>query len=253
MVLSAIISIGGPIFLFILFHKKYKAPILPMIFGIVAFILFALVLESSLHSVILIRFALREKPIIFMLYGGLMAGIFEETGRFLSFTLLKRKYKGIGTGLSYGIGHGGIEAIILAGIAMMVNIVLSILVNTGLLGTIMGTLEGAALEQMNVQITALVTTAPYWFLVGGMERIFAIGIQLSLSIIVFYSVFCKKKWWLYPVAIALHALIDFPAALMQVGIIKSILFVEVFTCLSSVLLILLARYIHRRMKEHLVS
>jgi uncharacterized membrane protein YhfC len=253
MVLSAIISIGGPIFLFILFHKKYEAPFLPMIFGIVAFILFALVLESSLHSVILSQFALREKPFIFMLYGGLMAGIFEETGRFLSFILLKRKYKGISTGLSYGIGHGGIEAIILAGIAMVVNAVLSILVNTGLLETIMGTLQGTALEQINAQITALVTTAPYWFLISGIERIFAIGIQLSLSIIVFYSVFSKSKWWLYPIAIILHAIIDFPAALMQAGTINNVFLVEGLACLNSVLLILLARYIHKEMKEHLVS
>jgi uncharacterized membrane protein YhfC len=74
-----------------------------------------------------------------------------------------------------------------------------------------------------------------------------------LSIIVFYSVFCKSKWWLYPIAIILHAIIDFPAALMQAGIINNVFLVEGLVCLSSVLLILLARYIHRRMKEHLVS
>jgi uncharacterized membrane protein YhfC len=46
------------------------------------------------------RFALREKPLVFMLYGGLMAGIFEESGRFIAFTVFKKKYSGIGAGLS---------------------------------------------------------------------------------------------------------------------------------------------------------
>jgi uncharacterized membrane protein YhfC len=98
MALSAIMSIALPIILFIFFHKKYKAPFLPMITGIIAFILFVLVLERSIHLVVLNRFALIKKPLIYMLYGTLMAGIFEETARFILFNLLKRKYKGISTG-----------------------------------------------------------------------------------------------------------------------------------------------------------
>jgi uncharacterized membrane protein YhfC len=47
MVLSAILSIGMPVTLFIIFHKKYKAPVLPMIIGAAAFIIFALILERQ--------------------------------------------------------------------------------------------------------------------------------------------------------------------------------------------------------------
>jgi len=58
------------------------------------------------------------------------------------------------------------------------------------------------------------------FLLSGVERIFAIGIQISLSVIVFYSVFCKNKLWLFPLAIIMHAIIDITPAAFQVGIIK---------------------------------
>ncbi|MDR0538038.1 MAG: YhfC family intramembrane metalloprotease [Tannerellaceae bacterium] len=59
-----------------------------------------------------------------------MAGLFEETARFISFKILKKKYNGIGTGLAYGIGHGGIEAVLLAGLSMIVSIVFCIMINT---------------------------------------------------------------------------------------------------------------------------
>jgi uncharacterized membrane protein YhfC len=252
MTISAIISIGLPIFLFIFFHKKYTAPVLPMIIGIAAFIIFVLVLERSIHLIVLGKFALKQKPFIYMLYGTLMAGIFEETARFLSFSILKRKYNGINTGLSYGIGHGGIEAILLSGIAMINAIVFSIIINAGSLESITGKLQGEALDQINTQITTLISIAPYLFLISGIERILAIGIQMSLSIIVFYSVFCKGKWWLYPSAIILHAIIDSPVALMQAGAIHNVFLVEGLVCLSSILIILLARGIHKKLKEYLI-
>ncbi|GHU87661.1 putative membrane protein YhfC [Spirochaetia bacterium] len=248
--LSAILSIGAPVVLFIIFHKKYKAPVLPMIVGAAAFIIFALILEQSVHLIVLKRFALIEKPFLYMLYGTLMAGIFEETARFLSFHILKRKYRGIGTGLSYGAGHGGIEAVLVAGLAMINAIVSSIMINSGSVETITGKLQGPALEQANAQLTALITTAPYLFLIGGLERIFAIGIQMSLSVMVFYAVFSKGKWWLYPLAILLHAIIDAPAALTQAGVIKNVLFVEGIVCISCVLILLLARYIHTRLRQN---
>jgi uncharacterized membrane protein YhfC len=128
MAISAIISIGLPIFLFVFLHKKYNAKFLPMIIGAVAFIIFALILEQIVHSIVYKNFSLREKPLLFILYAPFMAGIFEETARFISFKILKKKFTGISTGLSYGIGHGGIESVLLAGFSMMAGLVLSILI-----------------------------------------------------------------------------------------------------------------------------
>ncbi|MDR1247959.1 MAG: YhfC family intramembrane metalloprotease [Treponema sp.] len=251
--ISAIVSIGLPIVLFIIFYKKYKAKIIPMIIGIAGFILFALVLERSIHLMVLGKFALREKPLIYIIYGIFMAGVFEETARFISFNLLKKKYNGIGTGLAYGIGHGGIEAILLAGLAMVNSIVFSIILYTGNIETITGKLQGEALEQINTQITTLLTTSPYLFLVSGIERAFAICIQLSLSIIVFYSVYGKNKLWLYPFSIILHAIIDIPAAAMQVGVIKNIFLVELLVFIEAILSILIAKFIHEKLKQSITE
>jgi uncharacterized membrane protein YhfC len=244
MVLSAAISIGLPVVLFIVFHKKYNAGILPMITGVAGFVIFVLVLERSVHSMVLGRFALQEKPLIYIPYAIFMAGIFEETARFISFNILKKKYAGIGTGLAYGVGHGGIESIALAGLPMISTTIFSIIINSGNIEAITGSFQGETLEQINTQITSLLATSPHLFLFSGIERLFAMCMHVSLSIIVFYSVYGENKLWLYPLAVVLHALADLPAAAMQTGIITNVYVVELAALGGAVLLPLIARYIH---------
>jgi uncharacterized membrane protein YhfC len=222
-----------------------------MIYGAAAFIIFALVLEQLIHLIVFKTFPLKEKPLIYILYGIFMAGIFEETARFISFKILKKKYAGIETGLSYGIGHGGIEAVLLAGVPMITAVVFSILINTGNAETITGKLQGEALTQMETQITAgIITTAPYMFLISGVERVFAITIQISLSVLVFYSVYSKGKIWLFPLAILLHAIIDIPAAAMQVNVLKNVLLVECIVGLCAILITIFALLVHIKLKKH---
>ncbi|MDR0410616.1 MAG: YhfC family intramembrane metalloprotease [Treponema sp.] len=248
MAISAIVSIGLPIALFIIFHKKYNAKIVPMIFGIAGFILFALILERSIHSIVFEKFSLREKPLIYIIYGIFMAGIFEETARFISFKILRKKYNGLGIGLAYGVGHGGIEAILFVGLAMINTIIFALIFNSGNVEMITNKLQGGVLEQVNAQITAMLTTPPYLFLVNGIERIFAICIQVSFSVIVYYSVYGENKLWLYPFSIVLHAIIDIPAAAMQVGVIKNMFLVELLLFIGTIISIIIAKFIHEKIK-----
>jgi uncharacterized membrane protein YhfC len=248
MAVSAVVQIGMPVSLFIYFRKKYNAKILPFVFGVLGFVIFVLVLESSIHSIVFKSFSLREKPAIFIIYGIFMAGIFEETARFVSFNILKRKYEGIGTGLAYGAGHGGIESILLAGFSMMVSVIASVIINTGNIEIITNSFQGDTLTAINGWINSLLTSAPYMFLISGFERLSAICCQLSLSIIVFYSVY-RKKFYLYPLAVLLHAILDIPAAAYQVGVIKSIFLVEGITFFLVAALALFTKFIHNKLRN----
>ncbi|GHT13780.1 putative membrane protein YhfC [Bacteroidia bacterium] len=239
MAISALISVGVPAALLIYWRKKYKTPLVPAFVGVVAFIVFALLLERGVHYVVLSRYHLIEKPLLYMAYGALMAGIFEETARWLSFQWLKRKYNSIGTGLSYGIGHGGAEAFLLVGLAMMSNIAISAVINTD---------NTALLDKMHLPAETMAlffSTEPILFLVSGMERIFAIAVQISLSVLVFHAVVSGKKW-LFPLAILLHALVDAPAALMQAGAITNVWVVEGIVLACAVLLVCLAVNVHKK-------
>jgi len=250
MAFSALISIGLPVAFFVYILKKHKAKILPMIAGVAGFVIFALVLEQLLHSFVFGNFAITEKPFLYILYGTLAAGVFEETARFISFHILKKKFKGVITGLSYGIGHGGIEAIIIVGIAMINGIIYSIVYNAGNIESLMGNLNPQQLEQLYYQLGSIIVSPSYMFIIGGIERIFALCIQLSLSVVVFYSVYSKKKLWLYPAAILMHAIINIPAAAYQIGVLQNIFIIEGLTFIGAAMTVLAAFYIHRKLKEN---
>jgi len=247
MAVSAILAIGVPVCLFVVFRKKFGLKVVPMLAGIAGFVIFALVLEALVHRIVIGRFISPSTPALYVIYAVFMAGLFEETARFIAFNLLRKKYEGIGTALSYGIGHGGIEAILLAGLAMISSIATSIIINTGNIESITGSLKGDALAAANIQLQALFVTAPYIFLISGFERVFTIAVHISLSVVVFYSVFGKNKLWLYPLAILLHAIVDVPAVIFQIGGIKSIFLVEGIVCLFAVCLVFFAKYLHGKL------
>ena len=56
--------------------------------------------------------AILSSPWLYMLYGALTAGIFEECGRFCMYKTVMRRYDGRAAAVTAGIGHGGIEAMI---------------------------------------------------------------------------------------------------------------------------------------------
>lgn len=104
-----------------------------------------------------------------------MAGIFEETARYICFKFILKKERRIQDAISYGIGHGGIEAILLVGITYLINTIVSIMIN-------LGTPLEDGLELASVQLSSV---EPYMFAIAGVERLSTIIIQIGLSIIVF--------------------------------------------------------------------
>jgi uncharacterized membrane protein YhfC len=124
MFISVLLSVGLPIFLLVFWRKRTKARLLPALIGALTFIIFALVLEQLLHSVVLVQPLIMTNTALYVLYAGLAAGVFEETGRLVALRLVLRKYPEREAAVSYGIGHGGIEAILIVGINMLVNLVL---------------------------------------------------------------------------------------------------------------------------------
>ena len=113
MIFSLILSIGLPIALLILVKNKLKANLTSFVIGSAVFIVFALVLESLMHSVVLTATGtlLTDNLILYGLYGGLAAALFEETGRLIAMKFFMKDSLNKPNTLMYGIGHGGIEAI----------------------------------------------------------------------------------------------------------------------------------------------
>ena len=135
MVITCILSIGTPIALFLYLRFVRKADVYPFFAGCSVMLLFAFILEQGAHRVILSSSAgevIRNNIRLYALYGGIMAGLFEETGRYLCFSFALKRYRAKNVNaLMYGAGHGGFESIVLAGLTMINNITWSYMINSG--------------------------------------------------------------------------------------------------------------------------
>ncbi|KZZ84054.1 YhfC family intramembrane metalloprotease [Bacillus sp. SJS] len=219
LVFQLAVSVILPVAGYILLKKKYKISFRPVLIGILIFFVFANVLGGSFNQFILVTnkttSQIADQPVLFAIYGGLSAGFFEEMGRFIAFTWLLKLYRERKDGLAYGLGHGGIEALLIGALGSIQMISLAILQNSGKLEETIAAqnLPPKVLNQLTSALTEL--TFPLAFM-GGLERAAAFFIQIALSLIVLYAV--KNKKYIYVLAaILLHALIDFFPALYQAG------------------------------------
>ena len=213
MVVNAILGIVIPVFLAWWAVTKHQARLSTILIGGATFIVFALVLESLVHQVVLkgtYGEAIQGNVLYYALYGGLMAGLFEETGRFLSMKfLLKKEPSTTLPGVAYGLGHGGAEMLIIFGVSMLSTLVMAMMVNTGQTETLMGQVPAEAQEQLAAQLEQIQAAKPGAYLLGLWERFSALILQVGMSILVWAAVRKGGKWlWLYPAAILLHALVD---------------------------------------------
>ena len=220
MVVNAILGFAIPIFLAWWAVKKHKANLPAILFGAAVFLVFALVLESLVHQIVLKGprgATIQGNVLYYALYGGLMAGLFEETGRFLAMKfLLKKQPATPRAGVAYGLGHGGAEMIMIFGLSMISTFTMAVLVNAGQTDVLTSRVPAEAKDQLVSQIEQLQTTGAGTYLIGLWERFSALILQVSLSILVWAAARKGGKWlWLFPAAILLHALVDGVAVILS--------------------------------------
>lgn len=216
MIISIVLSIGLPILLMLIAVRKYKAKAEPIAVGGAVFFVFQVLLRipllNKLGDVAWYQ-DLSKNFILVSLFLGITAGIFEELGRLIGYrVLIKRKNYNYKNGIGFGIGHGGIESILLVGFTYINNLIMSVFINNGKFDTVFG--GSFSQDALSLAKSQLIETKAYLFLFGGLERIFTITIQIALSLIVLYAV--KNRKYVYILlAILLHTVIDTPVAYMS--------------------------------------
>jgi uncharacterized membrane protein YhfC len=134
---------------------------------------------------------------------GLLAGIFEETARWILFKFILKGVRTWEEGIVVGSGYGGTEAIII-GALMVATLINMLVMRSADLSTMV---PPAQLDLLQKQVAGFWSTPwPVPFL-AFLERAFTICLQISLTIMVLYSVAYKKPAWFW-IALFWHAFVD---------------------------------------------
>lgn len=197
---TLLVSLLLPLFISIYLIIRSKSYFKPIIVGVLTFLIFQVFTRIYILQVILptqvwyILFTY-EYPIVYAFLLSLTAGLFEEIGRYIMMKYILRKMD-IKKALAFGLGHGGIEAILFVGIAL-------VLTNPMLIDS----------QQL---------------LMSGLERFSAINFHLGFSVLVYQMIFKSKKFNLL-YAISLHTLVNFVSVVLMMNgvnmwIIEGVLF-----------------------------
>ena len=227
LIIGAVIFIAVPVAVALIWKFRKKEPITSILIGAAAFLLFALILEKPIQNVLAFPTAmglpdhavsrfLNANPVLLALAAGLFPGVFEETGRLIAFKTVLKKRTNKETSISYGIGHGGFEVMLILGLTYIQYVAYAVMINTGLFGTVIDRVTEQAPDQLaNVDaVVSLLTGFAFADLgIAFVERIFAVLFHIGASVLVFYASRDKKRVWLYPLSIVLHTGTDFVAGL----------------------------------------
>lgn len=156
---------------------------------------------------------------------GLSAGLFEELARYLVFRYWLKRERGAWVPWKYGVGHGGIEAILTGLLALYALVQVLVLGGEGALDRF--PTEQAELIQSQLEV--------YWAvpwqhsLLGAWERVSALLYHLGASVFVYKSVREKNLLWML-VAIIGHTAFNASAvvAVKQLGFLQVELLLFVF-------------------------
>ena len=146
------------------------------------------------------------RPLVNALVLGLLAGLCEEPARLVGLLVLRRlgrRWDSWGSALMLGVGHGGVESI-LVGLSVAVNYIVMLVMRTRPVLP-----PGLDLET----IESFWGMAWHLPLAGAVERVWAVTLHVTLSVMV-WRAFSRRQWGWLGLAILWHGLVDMAAVML---------------------------------------
>ncbi len=249
-ILDLFICFVLPIIVFVFIQRKYKKTFKSFILGALAFFISQIVLRIPIINSLLPQFAWYnvfqiKYPYLYWIFLGLTAGIFEEIGRLILIKLFMKKNQRFIDGITFGLGHGAIEAMIITGLSFVNILIFSIMINTGTFEANLSNLPQTTVSAIYYQCTSLTSLNT---ILGGIERIIAMGIHIGLTMIIFKGVRKNKSCLYLIIAILVHGAIDASIGFMSQMFGFSTLAMEVVFAVISISLMVYVFKSKKRVK-----
>ncbi len=214
-VVLIILSVLLPIAVWFFVWRRTKAGIVNLLVGMaVFFVCFIIaIITQSIASLLI------TSPIVLALVLSLRAGLVEEFARFIAFKFFLKNRKKTSDAVMYGVGHGGMEVLLVFTTAMVSQLMIFMMANSGSLDSFLAASPAQA-QALNESLATLTQTSPWITSVGLLERVIAMTYHIAASVIVFCAV-RQKKWAYLVLAITLHTLFNFSTVLYTMGLINA--------------------------------
>lgn len=200
-----LIPVMGLVFLW----RRRKGAGKAFLMGALAFVASQLLIRIPILRFVLPNFTwyslLQMNPWGYGLFLGLTAGLFEESARWVAMRFFLKRQQCIEHGLAFGLGHGGVEAMLLVGPNMVAGLVM-VLAGQG----------------------ALFPADAGSVLTAGAERIFAIAFHVGASLLMLYGVGREKALRFWAATVALHAVLDAAVIILPAVFGAGVLGLEIY-------------------------
>lgn len=142
------------------------------------------------------------------------AGLFELSGRYAGARVLRKELT-FRRAVIMGLGHGGIEAIILVGLSYVSNIAFLVSMMNGALEQQLAAMAsaGTATSQLAAMRQIMVETGAGMFLLAGFERVLAMVCHTCMTTVVCYGVARGKAGKMCLLCLGIHFLMDSTAGI----------------------------------------
>ncbi|HEX3038736.1 MAG TPA: YhfC family glutamic-type intramembrane protease [Caproiciproducens sp.] len=202
-----------PIIILVVLGIRKKLSGVPALLGFAAFFVSQILLRIPILQALGTQswfkaFALNTIPYVMML--SVTAGLFEESARQLCAGCFLKKHRSFQDALSFGLGHGFCEVILLTGMAQINNIIYSVMINNGSFQKLTASLPAAQSQQL---LTAMLSVKPEAVYLGILERVCAVTFHVFASILIFKGA-REHKIRYYFLAILAHTALNIGSVLL---------------------------------------
>lgn len=246
-IVTLLVTLVLPVVLLLLFLKKHpRKGILPAwLLGAAGFFVTQILIRVPILTVLQTQpwfMAFAQNQIfgyVFLL--AFTAGLFELAGRFAVAKLLHRDLSRERS-LVAGLGHGGIEAMVLIGATYISNLAFIVMINTGTYDILLAQAGGQELiiSQLELIRSQLVDSSPVLFLLAAYERILTMVLHVAMSMLVCYGIARKKTLVCCLMCLGFHTALDLTAgisALAGTALSQTAVYAIVYTLLTAVALL----------------
>lgn len=258
-VITLFVSLILPLILLLVFalRNRKQGIVSAWIIGALGFFIPQMLIRLPILTLLspqLTKFA-AFSPLLYALTLAVTAGLFELAGRIMAARVMGNRLTPK-RALAAGLGHGGIEAMVIIGISYINNLVYIVMIQNGTFDALLA--QNASSPEVVAQLeqvrTALLTTSPAMFLLAGYERLLTMICQAAMSVMVCYGMASGKPGKYILLCLGVHTLLDSSAGIsfyIGKGLSQTTAYCIIYAILTAaaILSILILRTILRRWAE----